>query len=241
MSGGGSAPRFSIVLPVYNESGNLAPLFAEIREAMDPLPGGYEVIFVDDGSTDDGPREMKALAAEEPRVRVVRLRRNSGQTAAMDAGFRAAAGEVVVTLDADGQNPPSDIPRLVEALEGGAAAAVGFRKRRADTAWKRLQSRIANGVRDRLSGDRVRDTGCSLKAYRADWLARVKLYEGMHRFLPTLLRLEGAEVVEVPVGHRPRAGGASKYGMWNRVFRSFVDLLAVRWMRKRWLDYEVER
>jgi glycosyltransferase involved in cell wall biosynthesis len=240
MTADASNPDVSLVLPVYNEEGNLEPLHREIRAALDSGGRSYEVIFVDDGSTDGSPRELARLVAEDPRVRVLRLRRNSGQTSAFDAGFRAARGGVVVTLDSDGQNPPSDIPGLLAAMDRGADAAVGWRRGRADTAWRKLQSRVANAVRNRLSGETIRDTGCSLKAFRTVYLRRLTLYDGMHRFLPTLVRMEGAKVEEVPVSHRPRRGGTSKYGMWNRVFRSFADLLAVRWMRKRRLDYEVE-
>jgi glycosyltransferase involved in cell wall biosynthesis len=233
-------PQVSLVLPVYNEEESLGPLHEEIRTAMDAWGGRCEVLYVDDGSGDGSPEVLRALAASDPRVRVLRLRRNSGQTAAFDAGFRAARGEIIVTLDADGQNPPGEIPRLLEALEGGADAAVGYRVKRADSRWRLLQSRIANWIRNRLSGETIRDTGCSLKAFRAPFLRRVTLFDGMHRFLPTLVRMEGASIVEVPVAHRSRERGTSKYGMWNRAARAFADLMAVRWMRKRRLDYEVE-
>jgi glycosyltransferase involved in cell wall biosynthesis len=236
----GAGPELSLVLPVYNEEESLRPLHAEIRAALEPLGRGWEVLYVDDGSDDGSPEVLSSLAAEDEHVRLLRLRRNSGQTSAFDAGFRAALGEIVVTLDADGQNPPGDIPKLLEAMEAGADAAVGYRVGRADTAWRKLQSRIANGIRNRLSGETIRDTGCSLKAFRLSYLRRLVLFDGMHRFLPTLVRMEGARVVEVPVSHRPRLRGVSKYGMWNRAFRSFADLMAVRWMRKRRLDYEVD-
>lgn len=234
-------PELSLVLPVYNEEESLRPLHDEVREALAPLGRPWEVIYVDDGSTDGSPAVLDEIARREPEVRVLRIRRNSGQTAAFDAGFRAARGAVIVTLDSDGQNPPENIPRLLEAMAEGADAAVGYRVGRADSAWRKVQSRIANGIRNRLSGETIRDTGCSLKAFRAEQLQAIPLFDGMHRFLPTLARLEGARrIVEVPVTHRPRERGVSKYGMWNRAFRSFVDLLAVRWMRKRHLDYEVD-
>jgi glycosyltransferase involved in cell wall biosynthesis len=240
MSEAQAAPRVSLVLPVFNEEESLEPLHREIREVMDGLGEDYEVIFVDDGSTDGSPGRLRRLAEDHAQVRVIRFRRNAGQTSAFDAGFRAASGEVVVTLDADGQNPPAEIPKLLAALGPEVDAVVGYRAERADSAWRRMQSRIANGIRNRISGDSIRDTGCSLKAFRTEQLRRLRLFDGMHRFLPTLVRMEGARVVEVPVAHRPRERGASKYGMVNRALRAFLDLLAVRWMRKRRLDYEVD-
>src|SRR5262245_27279337 len=199
----------------------------------------YEVLMVDDGSTDGSDAVLKSLAAEHAELRVVRFARNAGQTAAMDAGFRRARGRVVVTLDADLQNDPADIPRLVRELEGWDAV-VGVRAVRRDSLVRRVSSRIANYVRNRLSDETITDTGCSLKAYRREALHSLKLYRGMHRFLPTLLKMEGYRVRELPVGHRARAHGDSKYGIGNRLVPSFLDLLAVRWMKKRALRYEVK-
>ena len=151
-----------------------------------------------------------------------------------------ARGRVVVTLDADLQNDPADIPALVaELAKSGATAVAGYRVDRRDSGWKRLQSRIANGVRNRLNRETIRDTGCSLKAFRADALRELALFNGMHRFLPTLIRMQGGSVREVPVRHRPRRYGKTKYGMWNRVFRGLADALAVRWMQRRALRYRV--
>jgi len=237
------SPRFpdlSIVAPVYNERDNLEQLVAELCAVLQPLGPSYEIILVDDGSTDGSTDLCANLARRGEGVRSLHLNGNQGQTAAFDAGFKAARGKWIVTLDADLQNDPADIPRLLEALEE-ADAAVGYRVRRADT-WKtRASSSIANWVRNRVSGDDIVDTGCSLKAYRRDCIARLKLYHGMHRFLPTLLRMEGLRVVQLPVGHRPRRYGRSKYGIRNRVVRSFIDLLVVRWMKRRQLNYEVTR
>ena len=173
-----------------------------------------------------------------PQLRVIKLARNAGQTAALDAGFRRSHGAVVVTLDADLQNDPADIPALLSNLEG-CDAVVGVRRTRRDSLVRRLSSRIANYVRNRLSDEEITDTGCSLKAYRREALERLVLYNGMHRFLPTLIKMEGFHVREVPVGHRPRKHGQSKYGIGNRLVPAFVDLLAVRWMKKRKLRYEV--
>ncbi len=229
----------SLVVPVYNERDNLAILHAEITTALAGHGQAFEILFVDDGSTDGSDAEIRRLRVTDPRVRLVALARNSGQSAAMDAGFRRARGPVVVTLDADLQNDPADIPRLLEALEGWDAV-VGRRVRRHDTFARRASSRIANAIRNRLSDENIADTGCSLKAFRREALDRVVLFEGMHRFLPTLLRIEGCRVREVPVGHRPRVRGASKYRIANRLVPAFADLLAVRWMKRRKLRYEVK-
>ncbi len=233
-----TAPEVSVVVPVYNERDNLGPLLAEILPVMETAGRRYEVIFVDDGSTDGSAAALARLKADHPHVRVLSFERNAGQTAAMAAGFEAARGDIVVTLDADLQNDPHDIPLLLERMQGHDAA-VGWRGNRADTWVRRVSSRIANGVRNALSEDDIIDTGCSLKAYRREALARIKLYNGMHRFLPTLLRMEGYDVCQVEVHHRPRLSGDSKYNIRNRVFRSFVDLLAVRWMKRRMLHYRV--
>ena len=230
--------ELSLVIPVYNERDNLAPLLEEIAAAL----GGasYEVVAVDDGSTDGSLPELKRLRAAHPGLRVVAFERNAGQTAALAAGFRAARGAILVTLDADLQNDPADIPALVAALGDGRASAVaGYRVERRDTAWKRLQSRIANGVRNWLNGESIRDTGCSLKAFRADAVRGLPLFNGMHRFLPTLVRMHGGRVAELPVRHRPRRSGRTKYGMWNRAWRALVDAFAVRWMQRRALKYHV--
>lgn len=233
----------SIVIPVYDERDNLEPLVAEIAAAM--AGGGrggrrYEVVAVDDGSTDGSLDALKALKRTHPELHIVSFAANAGQTAAFAAGFRAARGAVIVTMDADGQNDPADVPALLEALERSDASAVaGYRVRRHDSAWKRVQSRIANGVRNRLNHETIRDTGCSLKAFRAAALRELPLFTGMHRFLPTLVRMRGGTVTEVAVRHRPRRSGRTKYGMWNRVFRSLADAFAVRWMQRRQLRYRV--
>jgi glycosyltransferase involved in cell wall biosynthesis len=233
-------PELSLVVPVFDERDNLEPLVAEIATALAAAAGGYEIVAVDDGSTDGSLDVLKALKRDHPELHVVALAAHAGQTAAFAAGFRAARGRVIVTLDADLQNDPADIPVVVEHLRAsGATAVAGFRVNRRDTGWKRLQSRIANAVRNRLNGETIQDTGCSLKAFRADAVRALPLYTGMHRFLPTLIKLYGGTVAEVPVHHRPRRFGRTKYGMWNRVWRSFVDALAVRWMQRRALRYRI--
>lgn len=237
-----AAPDFSLVIPVFNEEENLPVLVEEIRRALagpagDAAPGrAYEVILVDDGSRDGSPGVMRRLAAGDPRIRVVRLARNSGQSAALAAGFRFARAPVVVTLDADLQNDPADIPRLVAELDG-CDAVCGVRAHRRDTFVRRASSRIANGVRNRLTHEQIADVGCTLRAMRAEHLAGLPMFTGMHRFLPTLLRLQGARrIKQVPVNHRPRLHGEAKYNISNRVWRALADLFAVRWMQRRWID-----
>jgi glycosyltransferase involved in cell wall biosynthesis len=231
-----SAPRISVVVPVHDEEENLAPLHQEICDAL--KDEALELVLVDDGSRDGSLARMRELAARDPRVRVVALDANHGQTAALDAGFRAARGEILVTLDADLQNDPRDIPRLLAQLDR-ADVVNGVRTERHDSWVRKVSSRIGNGFRNRLTGEAVTDVGCSLRVMRAEHVRRVKLFRGMHRFLPTLLRLEGARVVEVPVSHRPRRYGRSKYGIGNRVFVGIADVLAVRWMKKRTLRHQV--
>jgi len=230
----------ALVIPVYNERDNLPLLIDEIARAVGGEGRSYEIVAVDDGSTDGSLEVLEGLRRDHPELRIVAFAERAGQTAALAAGFRAARGRAIVTLDADLQNDPADVPALLAELERSrAAAVVGYRVNRHDSAWKRLQSRIANGVRNRLNHETIRDTGCSLKAFRADAVRALPLFDGMHRFLPTLIRMEGGTVVEHPVRHRPRRFGRTKYGMWNRVFRSFADALAVRWMQRRALRYRI--
>ncbi len=228
----------SVVVPVYDELANLRPLVEELDRTLSVRPVQVEIILVDDGSRDGSSTLIDELAQSHPHVRGLHFRRNRGQTAAFDAGFKAATGQAVVTIDADLQNDPADIFTLLDALEE-CDAAVGYRRKREDSLVRRWSSRIANAIRNRLSGDDIIDTGCSLKAFRRECLSSVKLFTGMHRFLPTLLKFEGYRIVQIPVNHRARRSGYSKYGVWNRALTAFVDLLAVRWMKKRRLNYEV--
>ncbi len=234
-------PRVSLVIPVYQEADNVGPLVAEIRAALEGLADPWEVLLVDDGSTDGSWERIRAEAGRDPRVRGLRLAANRGQTAAFAAGFRAARGELVVTLDADLQNDPADIPRLLEVQRHEDADVVlGVRRNRRDNLVRRLSSRIANAYRRWRTRDDTRDTGCSLKVFRACFLRDMPLFTGMHRFLPTLARLQGArKVVQVEVNHRPRLHGRSKYGVWNRLWVGLADVRTVAWMQKRHLAYEV--
>ena len=238
-AGSGAALALSVVIPAYNERTNVEPCYRELVDVLERHGQSFEVLFVDDGSTDGTDGALRALAAKDPRVRVLRFRRNAGQTAALHAGFQSARGAVVVTMDADLQNDPHDIPKLLAALPGRDAVC-GWRVDRRDPWTKKIASRIANRVRDRFTRDGVHDTGCTLKAFRREAVQRLHLFRGMHRFLPALLQMEGLRVTEVPVSHRPRRSGVSKYGNWGRLWAGLADLFAVRWMARRRLEYEVE-
>lgn len=230
-----SGPEVSVVIPVYNEEENLPILAAELHGTLRTLQLPYEVLFVDDGSTDQSPAILERLRREDPAVRIVRMARNSGQSAAFEAGFRFARAPVVVTLDADLQNDPADVPQLLAKI-GPYDVVCGVRVDRQDTWLRRVSSRIANGVRNRLTHESVTDVGCTLKAYKTEYLRRIHMFTGMHRFLPTLLRMEGARLTELPVHHRPRLHGTPKYNIRNRIWRALSDLFAVRWMMKRRID-----
>jgi glycosyltransferase involved in cell wall biosynthesis len=227
-----------VVVPVFDERDSLETLQRELTAALADVPGGVEFVYVDDGSRDGSAERLADLAKRDGRIRVLRFVENSGQTAAFAAGFDAARGEVVATLDADLQNDPADLPRLLAALDG-ADVVNGVRQGRRDGLVRKLSSRIGNGFRNWMTRESVTDVGCSLRVMRAAHLRRVKLYRGMHRFLPTLLRLEGARVIELPVSHRPRRHGRSKYGIANRIFVGLEDVFAVRWMQKRQLRFRL--
>ncbi|RLB06705.1 MAG: glycosyltransferase [Deltaproteobacteria bacterium] len=229
----------SIVIPVYNEEDNILPLLSELQGELDKLGRSYEIVFVDDGSRDRSFEILKGVASLNRKIKVIRFKENRGQTAAFDAGFKIAKGNIVVTMDADLQNDPKDIHLLLEKI-GEFDVVCGWRYKRRDPWIKIASSRIANFVRNKLSQEDIIDTGCSLKAYKRECLKRLKLFNGMHRFLPTLLKMEGFKVTQIKVNHRPRKFGRTKYNIRNRIIRSFVDLLAVRWMKRRHLDYEIE-
>lgn len=228
------APEISVVFPVFDEEANLAVLLDEIERALRDGPS-YEIVAVDDGSTDGSLALLRDRAADDPRLRVLASPRRSGQSAALTAGLRATRASVVVTLDADLQNDPADIPRLLAALPGHDLVS-GVRRRRRDTWVRRISSRLANGVRQRVLDDGVRDVGCSLKAYRRRFLTGLPTFDGVHRFLPALVRFQGGRIREIEVNHRHRLHGRSKYGIADRLGRGIVDLLGVVWLRRRWID-----
>ena len=229
--GAGADVELSLVAPAYEEEENLERLYERVREVFGERMR-WELVLVDDGSRDRSPEVIRKLAAADARVVGAMFGRNCGQTAATAAGIQLARGKVIATIDADLQNDPGDLPAML-ALLPGHDAVVGYRVKRHDNFVRRASSRIANGIRNWISGDRIRDTGCSLKVFQAEAIQAIPLFEGMHRFLPTLLRYHGYSVIEHPVGHGPRVAGRSKYGVMNRAWRAFKDLIAVRWMRGR--------
>jgi glycosyltransferase involved in cell wall biosynthesis len=233
-------PDLSVVFPVYNEEENIPILLDEIAKALAPGGWSYEVVAVDDGSTDRSLEVLRAQRTKHPTLRVLAFEKNSGQTAALDAAWRAAKGKYVVSLDADLQNDPADIPAMIQKLERDKVdMVIGVRVNRHDTWSRKMQSRIGNGVRNWITRDQITDTGCSLKLVKKEAIDGVRLYTGMHRFLPTLVRMAGYKVTEMPVNHRARQFGVSKYGAMNRAFRGLADCLAVRWMSTRQLKYRV--
>ena len=232
------SPDLSVVIPVYNEKDNLNPLAEGIVNVLNSIKKSYEIILVDDGSTDGSKKVLQELCDQYSGFRALIFQQNCGQTAAFDAGFKYANGKVIITLDADLQYDPRDIPSLLEKLVEYDVVC-GYRANRADLWIKRISSKIANFVRNKLSDECIRDVGCSLKAFKKECMDVVKLFEGMHRFFPTLMKMEGYKVIEVPVNHLPRKHGYSKYSIRNRVFKSFRDLIAVRWMKRRYLNYKI--
>lgn len=231
--------RYSIVLPIYNEEPNLPRLFDELIAVMGGIGEGYEVVCVDDGSTDGSRQVIRLFCQRHPSFHLVGLGGRQGQSAAMWAGFQRAAGEYIITLDADLQNDPADIPLLIACLTD-CEMVCGWRQKRQDRFITRIASRIANAVRNSLTREQITDTGCSLKIMRRDYVKQMPPFVGMHRFLPTLMRLHGARVKEVPVSHRPRIAGDSKYGIWDRAFSGLRDVLGVRWLQDRHVDCKVE-
>lgn len=226
-----SEPLISIVIPVKNEEQTIPALAAEIDAAFKAQAYAWEVVWIDDGSTDCSRAIMQALPAPH---RWIALDRNHGQSAAFAAGFRAARGTWVGTLDGDGQNDPVDLPRqLARALESGVDMVNGIRAKRRDSIVRKISSRVGNGVRNWLTGKTVQDVGCSTRVVRRAAVIDLPFFHGMHRFLPTLVQMKGFTIAEIPVNHRPRAGGTSKYGLFNRVFAATRDLFGVRWLKTR--------
>jgi dolichol-phosphate mannosyltransferase len=234
-------PELSFVIPCYNEQDNLRALIKAIADSVAPLQRSYEIVITDDCSKDNSWKVLRELAAADPRIRGLRFAYNCGQSAAMWAGMKAARGNIIITLDADLQNDPQDLARLLEPIKnfdcvcGSRVAA-----RSKGDSWVRVaSSRIANWVRNKLSGENISDAGCCYRAFRRECIDNLKFFKGMHRFLPTLFKIEGYTVTEVDVRTNPRMAGKSNYGIGNRIFASFYDLIAVRWMKKRMFRYQV--
>jgi len=235
-----NALDLSVVIPIYNEQETVMALLDRLAETFEPLTVTFEVVMVDDGSTDRTQSMLVEQKKTRPWLRIIALDCNHGQTCAMAAGFKHARADIIATLDADLQNDPAEIPRLMEMLGEDCDMVTGWRVKR-DDPWIRLVStRVANTVRNRLSGETIHDSACSLKVYKRKCVENLAFFNGMHRFMPTLVKMQGFSVKEVPVTHSARYAGQAKYGMWNRVFRAFIDLLAVRWMKKRYLYYSTE-
>jgi len=234
-------PTLSLVIPCYNEQDNLRPLIEAIRAAVEPLNQPYEVMITDDCSKDNSWRILQELAKADRRIRIQRFAFNCGESAASWAGLKAASGRYLVTLDADLQNDPKDLPKFLVALQhfdcvcGTRVATRG----QGDNFIRIASSRIANWVRNQLSGEQISDAGCTYRAFKRECIENLKFFKGMHRFLPTLFKIEGFTVTEIGVSNNPRFAGQSHYGVWNRLFASFYDLLAVRWMKKRMFRYQV--
>jgi dolichol-phosphate mannosyltransferase len=231
MSDQAAIPVISIVIPVKDEAGSIAALAAGITAAFTGREDGWEVLWVDDGSTDDSAGVIRSLP---PPHRLLRLDANHGQSAAFMAGFRAARGTWVGTLDGDGQNDPADLPRQLDhARATGVDMVNGIRAHRRDGLVRRVSSRVGNGLRNLLTGRTVTDVGCSTRVVRRDLLLELPFFHGMHRFLPTLVAMRGGRLAEIPVNHRPRSAGRSKYGVFNRAWRGLRDLFGVRWLLSR--------
>ena len=231
------APYLSLVVPCYNEQENIPTLLQRVGAALARTGRAFEVIVIDDGSNDDTPRLLREGMATYPWLRVIRMARNGGQSAAFEAGFAAARGELIATIDADLQNDPEEIVRLLPLLNG-VDMITGWRKDRQDTGFRRWQSRTANRIRNWITQESVNDSASSLKIYKAHAVKGLKLFRGGHRYLPTLVKMRGYAVREEPVKHSPRFAGTAKYGFRNRAFVGLIDLLGVRWMKKRYLRYD---
>jgi dolichol-phosphate mannosyltransferase len=230
-----NSPAVSVIVPVFNEEQNLSILQAQLRAALSGLD--YEIIFVDDGSLDGTAERVEAA----PNIRMICFEKNAGQSAAMYAGLKAAGGVTVVLIDGDLQNDPADIPKLLAEIARGADLVCGYRAERRDTLVKRVTSWIANAVRSRFTKDGVRDTGCTLKAMRRECVGALVPFKGMHRFIPALVKAAGYRLVEIPVNHRPRRFGQSKYGLGNRALRATTDMFGVRWLLSRRLSYKIRK
>ncbi|HMB96254.1 MAG TPA: glycosyltransferase family 2 protein [Tepidisphaeraceae bacterium] len=230
----------SLVIPAYNEQENIPTLLDRVSDALSPLNQPFEVLIIDDGSNDDTPRLLAEGMKKFPWLRVLRMQKNCGQSAAFEAGFEAARGKYIATIDADLQNDPQEIARLLSLLdEKNVDMITGWRKDRQDTPFRRWQSRQANRIRNWITQETVNDSASSLKIYRAGAIKGIKLFRGAHRYFPTLVKMRGGTVYETPVKHSPRHAGTAKYGFGNRAFVGIYDLFGVRWMKKRSLRYQV--
>lgn len=229
--------ELSVVIPIFNEEDNIEPLLQELFPVLRNTKKRFEVICVDDASTDKSLYVLKNATKEYPELKIICHKVNSGESAANATGFANARGEIIITIDGDQQNDPADIPIFLKEIEN-ADAVCGVRRKREDDWVKRISSRIANKFRNFVTGDNITDAGCTYRAIRRSALREIPVFNGMHRFLPTLLRIQGYKVKEILVNHRPRIRGQSKYGIGNRMFRGIIDCLAIRWWKKRCLPVD---
>ena len=232
--------KVSIVIPVRNEMESIPSLAGEISEIFSQTQWEWECIWVNDGSTDKTAETLHGMATNDPHHRYITLAYQRGQSTAMVVGFRAAMGEIIVTMDGDGQNDPHDVPRMVEmVLAGESEVVIGFREKRHDNIVRKISSKIANGFRNWLIGEKIKDVGCGLRVFRAECVRHICTFEGMHRFFPTLVRINGFEVKETPVNHRSRSRGKTKYGIHNRLWVGLLDSFGVRWLLFRRIHYKI--
>jgi glycosyltransferase involved in cell wall biosynthesis len=231
--------EISVVAPIYNELENIRPLTNKIMEALDKKFTDYEIVYVNDGSKDGSKELLDQLALENPKVKVYHFTKNNGQTAAIAAGFEKCEGDIVLMMDADMQTDPEDVYELLKYMPEYDMVN-GMRATREDGLKRKVSSLVGNGVRNFITGDNIKDTGCPLKLFKKSVVKDYQLFEGMHRFLPTLAKYNGYKVIEVPVRHYDRIFGVSKYGVWNRLFKGLRDAFAVRWMKHRMIKYRFE-
>jgi len=231
--------EISVVVPAYNEEGNLPILIPKLAQVLNRLGLSYEMIFVDDGSSDGSRRILKEMASQYSCLRIIGLKENRGLSTALLVGMRESRGEKIVTLDSDLQNDPEDIPKLLNYLDR-YDMATGWRQKRDDPWLRRVSTKIANAIRNRLSGEQIHDSACTLRAFKRECIKETPVFNGMHRFLSTLVKMNGYRIIEVPVLHHPRKFGKAKYNIRNRALRAFIDLLGVRWMKGRRIQYDIE-
>jgi dolichol-phosphate mannosyltransferase len=238
---GDSMLDISIIIPIKDEIANITPLAEEVNRVMGSQPWSWECLWVDDGSTDGSLDEVRAVTASHPRHRFISFEKNAGQSAALWAGFKESKGRIIATLDGDRQNDPTDLPSLIEILLESLEVDMvnGYRHKREDSFIRKMSSRIANGFRNLTTGKSVRDVGCSTRAFRRECMENLPLFKGMHRFLPTLVAMNGFRLTEVPVKHRPRLRGKTKYNINNRLWVGLYDVFGVMWVRKRGFHYRI--
>ena len=230
----------SVIIPVKDEAENIEPLFQELKSVLDHQSWSWEVIWIDDGSEDESLALIEELSSIDSRHRYLSFEKNAGQSAALWAGFQTSRGRVITTLDGDAQNDPADIPRFVEmVLDDRADMVNGYRVKRKDNLVRKMASRIANGFRNWTTGRTVRDVGCSTRAFKRECVNNIPLYKGMHRFLPTLVAMQGYRLAEIPANHRPRLKGKTKYTINNRLWVGLWDIFGVMWLKKRGFQYKI--